>query len=355
MVLATASTASAQRGSEKAVFQFTSPAVVMILAVDVEAGRLVPVASGSGSLITRDGSILTNYHVIHDESRDRPHDLFVVGRFMSDQRQPDLYCAGIPAHAREIAALDLALIKCELNLRGQPYPSHAEPFIEIGRSEDLTPGERLWILGYPNAGGSPIRVTSGLLTGWIGEHDGAGSRAFIKTDATLSPGDSGGAAMDPAGRLIGIPTAFRRVTEVSENRITNVGKIGLLRPIEHARELIRLARPERPTFNVLVRSRLVDNFNEAPVAGAFVVVIKPGRSVAEVDEGKLSDAVLTWGQTNERGIFTLETALPVGKYGLVIWAKGYYPLAQDNALIITEKTPILFDPFSTLRLMRKRS
>ena len=67
-------------------------------------------------------------------------------------------------------------------------------------------------------------------------------RAFMKTDAGVSHGNSGGAAIDSEGRLIGVPTAYRRITEATATRLVSAGKVGLVRPIEYARDLIAQAR-----------------------------------------------------------------------------------------------------------------
>ncbi len=356
---------------DKSIFKATMPTVVMVLAVEVEDGRLVPMASGSGTLITRDGSILTNHHVIYDPRNDRPYDLFVVGRFQSPVREPELICAGRPRHGLLQPALDLALIKCEFSVRGEPWPASVWPALPVGRSEDLTPGERVWVLGYPSVGGSLLQITAGLITGWTGETGGSG-RAFMKTDAGITHGNSGGTAIDSEGRLIGVPTGYRRIREVKATRLVPAGKVGLVRPIEYARDLIAQARrgwiPQagaggsplgsgpNPTQNVdvLVTSRVVDYISHTPVVSAFVVVLKPGHHVAEAEAEHLSDAALAWGQTNERGEFTINAALPKGRYGVVIMARDYVPLAQDGVLVVTDRTPHVYDPWSEIRLYRRQ-
>ena len=75
-------------------------------------------------------------------------------------------------------------------------------------------------------------------------------------------------------------------------------------------------------------------------------------STTEIEDGQMSRAALTWGQTNERGEFTLEAPLPPGRYGVAVMARDYLFLAEDNSLVITDKTPRIYDPWSTLRLLR---
>jgi len=67
-----------------------------------------------------DGSILTNYHVIHNKD-GRLHDVFVIGRSASPIHAPQLWCAGRPSRGKLQRELDLALIKCDLDLDGRTW------------------------------------------------------------------------------------------------------------------------------------------------------------------------------------------------------------------------------------------
>jgi hypothetical protein len=354
---------------DKSFLKTSMPTVVMVLGVEVEDGFLKPIASGSGTLLSRDGSILTNHHVVFDPRKNRPFDLFVIGRFQSVALEPELICAGRPSHGFLKQDLDFALLKCEYTVRGERFPETVWPALPVGRSEDLTPGERVWVLGYPSVGGSHLQVAPGLITGWTSEKGGADSRDFMKTTAAISYGTSGGTALDSQGQLIGVPTAFRWVWEKTGPRLMPIGKIGLVRPIEFARELVTQARrgwwptPTGPVTlpvaelpppaDVLITSRVVDNINRMPVMSAFVMILKPGKSTADVEDHRLAEAALTWGQTNERGEFTITAPLPRGRYGVVIMAQGYLPLAQNNALVVTDSTPHVFDPWGEIRLYRQ--
>src|SRR5690606_30985477 len=66
-------------------------------------------------------------------------------------------------------------------------------------------GDDLYILGYPAIGGDTITFTRGLVAGFTGDSQ-LGTRAWIKTDAAISGGNSGGLAANAAGQLIGVPT-----------------------------------------------------------------------------------------------------------------------------------------------------
>ena len=93
---------------------------------------------------------------------------------------------------------------------------------------------------------------------------------------------------------------------------------------------------------------------EAPIEGAFVVVLNPEVEVSTLRTTALSEVALTWGQTNERGEFTLASVLQRGQsYGVAVLAKGYRPLAADDALQIDESAPDLYDPWNEIRLLRE--
>ena len=80
------------------------------------------------------------------------------------------------------------------------------------RAADIKMGQRLWVLGYPDVGGGGLTLSTGEVEGWTGE-DGAPGKDFIKTDASITHGNSGGPVVDDHGRLVGIAAAFRtRVT-----------------------------------------------------------------------------------------------------------------------------------------------
>ncbi len=81
---------------------------------------------------------------------------------------------------------------------------------ELGTPAALAPigpslGDTLTIAGYPGVGGDSLTVTKGTVSGFLDRQDGLG-QSWIKTDASINHGNSGGAALDSAGKLAGIPT-----------------------------------------------------------------------------------------------------------------------------------------------------
>ena len=351
----------AQSADRLEQIDLSKPSVVVVIAVDVRGGELKLMAFGSGSIVSEDGAVLTNHHVLHDAREGRLHDLFVIGRHRADGRAPDLVCAGEPEDGQLRPEVDLALVRCDRDLDGQPWQPEFWPDIPVGDSAAVVPGEQLWVLGYPNAGGGELGVSAGLVSGWTGEQGGAASRAFMRTDATVSAGNSGGAAVDRGGRLIGVPTAFRVVSADTGDRVAAVGRVGLVRPIEHARDLLAAAASGTKTDDggergVLVTGRVVDAGSGRPVRGAAVLALPAGVTARELDRPDAAEQVLSWGTTDVTGTFTLEPPLPRdGRYTVAVSAAGYQPSLGDAALFVPAETTLTLMPWRELRMVRSGS
>jgi len=159
-----------------------------------------PVWGGSGTLVSEDGLILTNAHVVDD--RYDEYDELGVALTRETDEIPELeYLAEIRAVDY---ALDLAVIEITEEYDGGDV-DETFPFVPIGDSDDVGIGDEIQILGYPGIGGDTITFTQGAVSGFTGERS-VGDRAWIKTDATIAGGNSGGLAVNEDGELIGVPT-----------------------------------------------------------------------------------------------------------------------------------------------------
>ena len=139
---------------------------------------------GSGFIISRDGYILTNEHVV-----DGADEIKVK---LSDGRTFTATVKGADVK------LDLALIKVEAE--GQL------PTTSLGDSDDLKVGE--WVMAIGNPFGLEQTVTAGIVSA-KGRVIGAGPYDdFIQTDASINPGNSGGPLFNAAGQVVGINTAI---------------------------------------------------------------------------------------------------------------------------------------------------
>ena len=175
-------------------------ATVQIFAMNPAGDQWDRVWTGSGSIISSDGIILTNAHVV-DNRLGEYSDLGIAITVRSDE-PPDLrYLAQIEAVDY---TLDLAVIRVISDLNGNPVTPEL-PYISIGDSDVLGIGAELRILGYPGIGGNTITFTEGAVSGFTQER-GIEGRAWIKTDATIAGGNSGGMAVNREGELVGVPT-----------------------------------------------------------------------------------------------------------------------------------------------------
>lgn len=173
--------------------EIVTPAVVNIRAVQ-ETGNgglwgnnTLTGSSGSGVILSPDGYIVTNHHVV-----ERSSDIKVT---LADKREYKAKLIGSDP------STDVTLIKIEeSNL----------PFIVFGNSDSVRIGE--WVLAVGNPFNLESTVTAGIISA-KGRNinilgGGASIESFIQTDAAVNPGNSGGALVNTVGELIGINTAI---------------------------------------------------------------------------------------------------------------------------------------------------
>ena len=144
-------------------------------------------AEGSGVIISADGYIVTNYHVIKNSS--------YIHIIMTDKRTYRAKIIGLDP------TTDLALLK--INEKDLPYA-------EFGNSDKLEIGDWVLAIGNPYSLGST--VTAGIISAKSRSINIIDKRsaveAFLQTDAAVNPGNSGGALVNVHGELIGINTAI---------------------------------------------------------------------------------------------------------------------------------------------------
>ncbi len=146
---------------------------------------------GSGVIISPDGYIVTNNHVVEDATQLRVK--------LYDQRTFDAEVIGTDP------ATDVALIKID---------AEDLPTLRFGSSDDLRLGE--WVLAI----GSPLELQSTITAGIVSAKarnlgaipDQYSIESFIQTDAAVNPGNSGGALVNTAGELVGINTLIQSQT-----------------------------------------------------------------------------------------------------------------------------------------------
>ncbi|MBB3663582.1 MULTISPECIES: S1C family serine protease [Prauserella salsuginis group] len=207
-------TGNAPKGSVSAVAQKVSPSVVQLKTVSSQGA-----GEGSGFIISDDGYVLTNNHVIAGAADGgRIQVVFNDGQTTSATvvgRDP---------------TTDIAVVKAEdvSNL----------PAVELGRSDDLRVGQQVVAIGSPyELAGT---VTSGIVSSLHrpvsagGQGDQTTVMDAIQTDAAINPGNSGGPLVDMNGRIIGINSAIYSPSTGTSQESGNVG-IGFSIPIDQAR------------------------------------------------------------------------------------------------------------------------
>ena len=223
-------------------------------------------SSGSGVIISSDGYIVTNNHVIEDADK--------VEVTLDDNR---LYTANVVGVD---PTTDLALIK--VNDENLPY-------VEFGDSDDVQIGE--WVLAIGNPFGTlTSTVTAGIISAKarniniLQDRNNRQIEAFIQTDAAVNQGNSGGALVNLKGELVGINTAIATPTG-SYAGYSFAVPVSLVRKVMN--DLIEFGAVQRALLGVTIRN--VD----APLAD---------REGLDVVEGVYIEGVATESAASEAGM-----------------------------------------------------
>lgn len=198
------------RNLYKDVYQKIIKSVVGIKAVQIGnplLGEAYTPIVGSGVIISAEGLIATNKHVI-----ERARDIKVI---LHDNQELPAQLVG------ESPDIDIAIIKIN------SPPPNLEPIV-LGDSDQVQPGEIVLALGNPS--GLSKTLTHGIISS-IGRYvpipgEKPTPHTFFQTDAAINPGNSGGALINLNGELVGIPTlAVPRLQNISFAIPVNILKI----------------------------------------------------------------------------------------------------------------------------------
>ncbi|MDH6098609.1 trypsin-like peptidase domain-containing protein [Anabaenopsis sp. FSS-46] len=202
--------------------------------------------TGSGFLISKDGSILTNAHVVAGADKVRV--------ILKDGRSFEGKVLG------RDELTDVAVVKIQ---------SNNLPTVEVGNSEQLQPGE--WAIAIGNPLGLDNTVTTGIIsaTGRSSNQIGAPDKRveFIQTDAAINPGNSGGPLLNARGQVIGMNTAI----------IQRAQGLGFAIPINTAqriaKQLISAGKVEHPYLGIQMvdlTPQIKERLNSDPNSGVMV-------------------------------------------------------------------------------------
>ena len=323
---------------------------------------------GSAVLVRKDGVVATNLHVIEQDNSDTFYDeLFfgLPGESGSGSRMRRYRLSVLLTSGR----YDLALLRI-IPSEGQPGFPRDFPAIEMANSVKVQVMDDLTIIGYPETGGATVTVNVGIVEGTDPEG------GWIKTDGRLMHGNSGGAAVDGDGKLIGIPTRII----LDEDKGRAYGAVGFLRPahlvaamLGELNESERGSSPEPERARRSVTSSEMDQSRtkSGPPATRLPQGVGPvprlvtvrgvvrstrdGRPIAGVRIGLIpagsqdvtETTLLTWGGSNGDGQFEMNRKVPIGRYTLKAKAIGYdaftreVEIGQDSSplLVVLEPSP----------------
>jgi S1-C subfamily serine protease len=252
------------------ILQAAVPAVVAI--VD-DGGPDSGGAAGTGFVISPDGVIVTNNHVVSG-ARD-------IQAVFSDGTTRDATVLGRNAPS------DLAVLKVSAN---------DLPTIALGDSDRVQVGDDVVAIGNALALQGGLTVTRGIVSGLhreVGTNTGSVLEDVLQTDAAINPGNSGGPLVDVQGRVIGINTAIADPVSAQN--------VGFAIPISDAKAIIDQLRKGRQPALLGVRTVDVDQArvegNTVAVDhGAFVRAVTAGSPAARAGIAKGDVVVAVDGQ-----------------------------------------------------------
>ena len=228
--------------------------------------------AGSGVIISPDGYIVTNNHVVQDASK--------IEIVLNDKRSYEGTIVGTDP------STDLAVIKIkEGNL----------PFLTYGNSDEVQIGE--WVLAVGNPFNLTSTVTAGIVSAKarniniLGTPDGTSIESFIQTDAAVNRGNSGGALVNTRGELVGINAAIASGNGFYAGYSFAI-PVNIVKKV--ARDLIDYSEVQRAFLGVSIReidSKFAEDQGINELKGVYISEVNDGS--AAKDAGILRGDVIT--------------------------------------------------------------
>ena len=294
-----------QPATEGSVAQVAHEVLPSVVKIDVSSGQ--ESGSGSGIILSSDGQILTNNHVVEVAG-----DSGSISVSFND---------GSSAPAKILGTdplTDTAVIQAE----GVDGLTPAT----IGKSSDLQVGEGVVAIGSPF--GLESTVTSGIVSALdrpvdVGSDAEGNSTTYpaIQTDAAINPGNSGGPLVDMSGNVIGIDSSIRTSGSSTTEQGGSIG-LGFAIPIDEVMPIVQqMVKGETPTHARLGIS--VSDVGARPGgAGAEVTESSEGAQIQEVTSGSTADSA---GLAQGDVITKVDDHLISGADSLVATIRSYRP------------------------------
>ena len=235
---------SAAAYSPKQIYQKAGPGVVFILAA--EGAKMGSV--GTGSIIRRDGLVLTNAHIFTKPGSSRLKSdisIFLKPPRISGSHRQDLTRRFKGQMLAYDIPLDLALLRI-VDVKGTLTT------IDFADSSNVVIGDQVYAIGHPEQGGL-WSLTTGVISAYRQDYGGVRGKNLFQTDASINRGNSGGPLLDETGDMVGINSLIARkaadgltITDVNYSIQTNVA-IGWLKKVGYRFQAKRPLPPPKPT------------------------------------------------------------------------------------------------------------
>jgi S1-C subfamily serine protease len=270
VVIQAASVLPQKQPVEKDIPSVARDALKSVVVVETKDGLGKLLTQGSGFVVSRDGEVVTNYHVIQ-------------GAASAEVRFPDGASYLVEGLLASNPERDLVVLKIRTT-------SNEFRFLILGDSDRVELGEEVVAIGSPL--GLEATVSPGFISG-VREVNGL---ELLQTTAPISPGNSGGALVNLAGEVVGVPTLS--LTSVRENA-TVTQNLNFALPSNYVRELVNGATKEVSslTTSAVVHSKpeLSDRSLKEIVGSAktLCVLVLSGNPVLKTE---LSGKLVEWGK-----------------------------------------------------------
>ncbi|MGD9345030.1 MAG: serine protease [Candidatus Aminicenantes bacterium] len=315
--------------------------------------EVVQMPVGSGTIISGDGLILTNNHVYQMEN-DIQFDKETQTLFSAQQASREMLVymlkdndpLKVPTfqYLAEPVSLDenhdTALLRIVKDKDGNPVAGKTFSYVPLGNPFGMRLKETLTIYGYPSKGGDTITITEGKFLGYYRDQRFPGLDGFIKTDAAMAPGNSGGAAMNKSA-LVGVPTAVTLPTLAGSD-------LGYIHPITWAAKVLTVAKhkldfqtPEIPLpwfasdyntddtrNNIYVTGRVISSHSQTGIF-ADIILARTDRTLEQIEKLHLELEVVDM-------IYTVQRMHMAGLSEEQISAQFQMPLEEVKTMVAAQ-------------------
>jgi S1-C subfamily serine protease len=322
---------------------------------------------GSGTIIHSNGLILTNNHVYQMEDNiqyDEESQTLVLAQPASREMLVYTLRDNDPLKVPEFEYLaepvsldekhDVALLRIVKDKEGNPA-AKIFSYVSIGNPFGIKLNETLTILGYPSKGGDTITITEGKFLGYYRDQRFPGLDGFIKSNAAMAPGNSGGAAVNKAA-LVGVPTAVTPPTLAGSD-------LGYIHPVTWAARVLTVAKhklnfeiPEIPfqwfesdhntddtRNNIYVTGRILSSHSQTGIL-ADIILARTDRTLKEIENLHLELEVVNM-------VYTVQRMHAAGLSEEQIADQFLMSLEEVKAMVATElsEEQLSADTLSSLR------